>query len=67
MRITPLRGIGVMWLKCPACRLKCRPTAVGPDGVCPRCGDARMLRLSFGDRPAQTDRTSGPASGTHGN
>ncbi|MFK4104225.1 hypothetical protein ACI2L1_29900 [Streptomyces sp. NPDC019531] len=48
MRITPLRGLGVTWLKCPACRLKCRPTAVGPDGICPRCGNARMLKLSFG-------------------
>lgn len=50
MRITPLRGLGVAFLKCPNCRLKCRPTAVGPDGQCPRCGDVRMLRLSFGDR-----------------
>ncbi|GAA3846475.1 hypothetical protein ACFS5L_05965 [Streptomyces phyllanthi] len=50
MRITPLRGTGVAWLKCPACRLKCRPTAVAPDGNCPRCGKARMLKLSFGGR-----------------
>jgi len=55
VRITPLRGLGVAWFKCPACRLKCRPTAVGPDDRCPRCGDARMLKLSFGGhspRPA---------------
>jgi hypothetical protein len=50
MRITPLRGAGVTWLKCPACRLKCRPTALGPDGRCPRCGHERMLKLSFGGR-----------------
>ena len=50
MRIIPLRGAGVAWFKCPACRLKCRPTAVGPDGQCPRCGEARMLKLSFGGR-----------------
>ena len=50
MRIIPLRGAGVAWFKCPACRLKCRPTAVGEDGLCPRCGEARMLKLSFGGR-----------------
>ncbi|MFG2549521.1 hypothetical protein [Streptomyces sp. NPDC048581] len=53
MRITPLRGNGVTWLKCPACRLKCRPTAVGSDGNCPRCGSARLLKLSFGGRAVQ--------------
>ncbi|WP_367325787.1 hypothetical protein [Streptomyces sp. HUAS ZL42] len=53
MRITPLRGIGVAWLKCPACRLKCRPTAIGPDGGCPRCGNAGLLKLSLGGRPDQ--------------
>ncbi|MER5548902.1 hypothetical protein ABT274_39975 [Streptomyces sp. NPDC001127] len=55
MRITPLHGFGVTWLKCPACRLKCRPTAVGPDDACPRCGEPRLLKLSLGghpDRPA---------------
>ncbi|WP_371658425.1 hypothetical protein [Streptomyces sp. NBC_00280] len=52
MRIIPLRGPGVAWFKCPACRLKCRPTAVGEDGKCPRCGGSRMLKLSFGDRAA---------------
>lgn len=50
MRIIPLRGAGVAWFKCPACRLKCRPTAVGEDGQCPRCGESRMLKLSFGGR-----------------
>jgi hypothetical protein len=50
VRIIPLHGAGVAWFKCPACRLKCRPTAVGPDGQCPRCGEARMLKLSFGGR-----------------
>ena len=50
MRIIPLRGAGVAWFKCPACRLKCRPTAVGPDRQCPRCREARMLKLSFGGR-----------------
>ncbi|GAA3830515.1 hypothetical protein GCM10022206_81410 [Streptomyces chiangmaiensis] len=48
MRIIPLRGSGVTWLKCPACRLKFRPTALGPDGQCPRCGETRLLKLSFG-------------------
>ncbi|WP_405653764.1 hypothetical protein [Streptomyces sp. NBC_00019] len=52
MRITPLRGAGVVWFKCPACRLKCRPTAVGPEGQCPRCGHSRMLKLSLGGRSA---------------
>jgi hypothetical protein len=51
VRITPLRGRGVAWLKCPACR----PTAVGPDGQCPRCGHTGMLRLSF------EGRSTGPA------
>ncbi|MCR3731841.1 hypothetical protein FHS35_008758 [Streptomyces umbrinus] len=50
MRIIPLRGPGVAWFKCPACHLKCRPSAVGLDGQCPRCDKARMLRLSFGGR-----------------
>jgi hypothetical protein len=50
VRITPLHGLGVVWLTCPACRLKCRPDAVGPDGQCPRCGETRMLKLSFGGR-----------------
>lgn len=63
MRITPLRGIGVTWFKCPACRLKCRPTAVGPEGTCPRCGDARMLRLSFGERPARNREQCEESSG----
>ncbi|MFF3468003.1 hypothetical protein [Streptomyces sp. NPDC002619] len=54
MRITPLRGFGVTWLKCPACRLKCRPTAVGPGGACPRCGNSRLLRLSLGGSGAQS-------------
>ncbi|MCH0564146.1 MULTISPECIES: hypothetical protein [unclassified Streptomyces] len=67
MRITPLRGIGVSWLKCPACRLKCRPAAVGPDGGCPRCGNAGMLRLSFGGRPARSERDTDPVAGTHRN
>ncbi|MEU8869055.1 hypothetical protein [Streptomyces umbrinus] len=52
MRIIPLHGTGVAWFKCPACRLKCRPSAVGPDGQCPRCDQARMLKLSFGGRSA---------------
>ncbi|WP_329374465.1 hypothetical protein [Streptomyces sp. NBC_01483] len=55
MRIIPLRGAGVAWFKCPACRLKCRPTAVGPDGQCPRCCGARMLKLSFGGRATASD------------
>ncbi|WP_405578344.1 hypothetical protein [Streptomyces sp. NBC_01092] len=53
MRITPLRGTGVTWLKCPACRLKCRPTAVGANGRCPRCGHDSLLKLSFGGRAVQ--------------
>ncbi|MGW2650750.1 hypothetical protein ACWC2T_39180 [Streptomyces sp. NPDC001393] len=53
MRITPLRGAGITWLTCPACRLKCRPAAVGQDGNCPRCGHHHMLKLSLGGRPAQ--------------
>ncbi len=53
MRITPLRGPGVAWFTCSACRLKCHPSAVGPDGNCPRCGSSRMLKLSLGGRSAQ--------------
>jgi DNA-directed RNA polymerase subunit RPC12/RpoP len=45
VRITPLRGPGAALLKCPACRLKCRPTAIGPDGACPSCGHERLLRV----------------------
>jgi hypothetical protein len=67
VRITPLRGTGIVWFTCPACRLKCRPTAVGPDGGCPRCGHARMLRLFLGGRPAQPDTSIDRASGTHRN
>jgi len=59
VRIIPLRGAGVAWLKCPACRLKCRPTAVGPDGQCPRCGEARMLKLSFGGRATVSSSDGG--------
>jgi DNA-directed RNA polymerase subunit RPC12/RpoP len=53
MRITRLRGSGVAWLKCTACRLKASPSAVGADGHCPRCGHTRMLKLSFGGRFTQ--------------
>ncbi|GAA2433735.1 hypothetical protein ACFPFX_29185 [Streptomyces mauvecolor] len=49
MRTTPLRGQDVAWLKCPTCRLKCRPTAVVADGPYPRCGS--MLKLAFVGRP----------------
>jgi hypothetical protein len=58
VRITPLRGFGVAWLKCPACRLKCRPTAVAPDGSCPRCGEPRLLKLSLGGRPDRPSQDS---------
>jgi hypothetical protein len=54
VRITPLRGTGITWLKCPACRLKCRPTAIAADGTCPRCGNARLLKLSSGGRADQS-------------
>lgn len=53
MRITPLHGTGVTWLKCPGCRLKCRPTAVGADGRCPRCDHHGLLKLTFGGRTVQ--------------
>ncbi|MCX4904004.1 hypothetical protein [Streptomyces sp. NBC_00878] len=59
MRIIPLRGATVAWFKCPSCRLKCRPTAVGPDGQCPRCGEARMLKLSFGGRTSKPTSNDG--------
>ncbi|MEU5893956.1 hypothetical protein ABZ835_45305 [Streptomyces sp. NPDC047461] len=54
MRVVPLRGGFVAWLKCPACRLKCRPRAVGPDGQCPQCGEVRMLKLSFGSQSVRS-------------
>ena len=40
VRIIPLRGAGDAWYKCPVCRLKCRPTAVGAEGSGPQCGHA---------------------------
>jgi hypothetical protein len=58
VRITPLRGTGVAWFKCPACRLKCRPTAIGPSGGCPRCGNDRMLKLTLGSRPTRPAQDS---------
>lgn len=63
MRITPLRGAGVAWLKCPACRLKCRPSAVGPDGQCPGCGEAKMLKLTFGGQHGLLGRTAARRTG----
>jgi hypothetical protein len=45
MRIPRLRGAEGALLKCPVCRLKCLKVAVGPDGACPRCGHANLLRL----------------------
>ncbi|MEV8018069.1 hypothetical protein AB0O76_17370 [Streptomyces sp. NPDC086554] len=63
MRITPLRGIGVAWFKCPACRLKCRPSAVGPEGTCPGCGQTQMLRLTFGGRHGRLDATAARPTG----
>ncbi|MEV0743320.1 hypothetical protein AB0I51_47105 [Streptomyces sp. NPDC050549] len=59
MRIIPLRGPGVAWYKCPACRLKCRPSAVGAEGACPRCGHSHMMRLSFGGRRAASEPPGG--------
>jgi DNA-directed RNA polymerase subunit RPC12/RpoP len=59
VRIIPLRGPGVAWYKCPACRLKCRPSAVGAEGACPRCGHSHMMRLSFGGRGAASEPPSG--------
>ncbi|MGW7365336.1 hypothetical protein ACWGI8_18310 [Streptomyces sp. NPDC054841] len=49
MRIPRLRGGGAL-LKCIACRLKCLPTAIGPDGSCPRCGHERLLGIDLGRR-----------------
>jgi len=46
VRIPRLRGGGAL-LKCPACRLKCLPAAVGPDGYCPRCGHERLLSVDI--------------------
>lgn len=60
MRITPLRGSGVAWIKCPGCRLKCRPTALAPDGSCPRCGESSLLKLTFGGRADQPGPYSRP-------
>jgi DNA-directed RNA polymerase subunit RPC12/RpoP len=66
VRITPLRGPGAALLKCPACRLKCRPTAIGPDGACPSCGHERLLRVDvLRGRIAPAGRPGG-ASGESG-
>ncbi|MEU2432639.1 hypothetical protein ABZ611_24600 [Streptomyces sp. NPDC007861] len=46
MRIPRLRGGGAL-LKCPACRLKCLPAAIGADGSCPRCGHQRLLSMDI--------------------
>ncbi|MFS4091651.1 hypothetical protein [Streptomyces sp. AF1A] len=54
MRVTPLHGVGITWLKCPACGPTCRPAAVGPNGGCPLCGTGRLLKLSFGGTPPRT-------------
>ncbi|WP_262700646.1 MULTISPECIES: hypothetical protein [Streptomyces] len=62
MRIIPLHGAGVAWLNCPACRLKCRPTAVGPDDSCPRRGHSRMLKLSFDGRSTASTPAGGDRS-----
>ena len=59
MRIIPLRGPGAVWYKCPACRLTCRPTAVGTEGSCPRCGHAHMMRLALGGRSAAPEPPPG--------
>ncbi|TQK49931.1 hypothetical protein FBY35_0222 [Streptomyces sp. SLBN-118] len=68
MRIPRLRGGGALH-KCPACRLKCLPAAVEPDGSCPRCGHQRLLsmdidrgwirhgaRAAHSNKPADGDR-----------
>jgi hypothetical protein len=66
VRITPLRGPGAALLKCPACRLKCRPAAIGPDGACPGCGHERLLRVdALRGRIAPAVRPGG-ASGESG-
>lgn len=54
MRIPRLRGVNGTLLKCPACRLKCLKAAVGPDGACPRCGHADLMKIDTlrGGRPA---------------
>ncbi|MEU1784855.1 hypothetical protein ABZ553_02780 [Streptomyces sparsogenes] len=59
MITTPPCGTGVTWLKCPGRRLKCRPAAVGADGRCPRCGNDRMLKPTFGGRATQPARPAG--------
>ncbi|MFJ8637294.1 hypothetical protein [Streptomyces sp. NPDC093568] len=46
-------GTGVTWLKCPGCRLKCRPAAVGAGGRCRRCDHDGLLRLTLGGREVQ--------------
>ncbi|MET8964769.1 hypothetical protein ABZX69_35745 [Streptomyces sp. NPDC004074] len=56
MRIIPLCGADVTWPKCPTCRLKCRPAAVGADGQCPRCGEPRTLKLSVDGRSTRVIR-----------
>ncbi|NUP45221.1 MAG: hypothetical protein HOY76_51415 [Streptomyces sp.] len=58
MRITPLRGTGVAWFKCPACHLKCRPAAIGPSAGCPRCGNDRMLKLTLAGGPVRPPQDS---------
>ncbi|MFC5802639.1 hypothetical protein [Streptomyces formicae] len=68
MRIPRLRGGGAL-LKCPACRLKCLPAAVGPDGSCPRCGHERLLSMDI-DRgwirhTARTELGDKPTDGEH--
>ncbi|SFT31466.1 hypothetical protein [Streptomyces sp. ok210] len=64
MRILRLLGSSGTLLKCPACRLKCLPAAVGEDGNCPRCGHDHLMRVGIlsgyagqaADKPADGER-----------
>ncbi|AXE81990.1 hypothetical protein ACFU9X_41725 [Streptomyces atratus] len=59
MRIPRLLGSDGALLKCPACRLKCLPAAVGEDGNCPRCGHDHLVRVGiWGGSTGSATRTA---------
>ncbi|TQJ36879.1 hypothetical protein OHU34_01140 [Streptomyces sp. NBC_00080] len=67
MRIPRLLGSNGALLKCPACRLKCLPAAVGEDGNCPRCGHDRLFRMGvLGTYSGQTPSTARAIKPAHG-
>lgn len=51
MRITAIRGVWAPILLCPACGLRCRPSALDGQGRCSRCEHPRPLHPGASSRP----------------